>query len=504
MAQKRNQKTDNWLHPHPATIITNSLKQSILLFIPIIRAFSAIPEGFQAWFSFVWVDFLTLGGMVTIGFLRYLTTAYRIEVQGLSFRSGILFQRHGYIPFDKVSVMLCVRQFYFRPLRLCKIYLDTDAGKTGDADFTISVSQKRAKELTTYFRQTGIKFNLAERESDAHWWEVVLLSLISSSSLSGILFVSAAISGLGDPFGEDIERIVRLNFERFVKLANLLAINIPPIAAWIAYLLLITWGISFMVHVLRTMRFTARRQNNDLILQSGLLSRYDSLLKVSCLNRVELRQSLMTKLLHIQSVFVRCSGYGKRDNDLSVLLPACTEKRMRAQLKLLLPEITFQKRRIQPRLLYLMRFFALPIQLLAGITALAFLLFWLIPDWHDTIAFIAIASGLPVLWFLVVKCAAYRHTGIAETADSFTLCYTFGYGFYQTAVPKNKITRVQIHQSLFQKINGGCDLLVYTRSEGWNRIRVPNLPAKEVKELFAPYLLTQSAPASPEKGEKKQ
>ncbi len=489
MIQKRNRGTKGWLHPHPATIVTNSLKQSILLLIPIVRAFSMIPDGLEAWLSFVWVDILTLSGMAAIGILRYLTTAYRVEEQGISFRSGILLRKNGRIPFDKVSVMLCIRQFYFRPLRLCKIYIDTDAGKTGDADFAISISQRHAKELTARFRQLGARFDIAERKTSAHWWEVVLLSLISSSSLSGILFVSAAISGLSDPFGEDIERIIRLNFERFVKLASLLAIQIPPIAAWIAYLLLITWGVSFIVHVLRTMRFTARRQNDDLILQSGLLSRYDSLLKVNRLNRIELRQSMMTKLLHIQSVFVRCSGYGKRNNDLSVLLPACAEKRMRTQLKLLLPEVEFKKRSVKPKLLYLMRFFTLPILLLIGITALAFLLFWLIPNWHDTIQFIAIASGLPVLWLFAVKCVAYRHTGIAETADSFTLCYTFGYGFYQTVVPKNKITRVQIQQSIFQKINGGCDLLIYTRSEGWNRIRVPNLPAKEVKALLAPYLL---------------
>lgn len=321
-ARRKELSRPTWIHPHPAAILLYSFRQVLLLSIPIVRAVVSLPfGGMDSWDDYLWVDLLAVCGMFALGFLRYLTTGIRIERQGIAYRSGLLVHRQGYIPFAQISVLVCEQKFWFRPIGYCTVYLDTDAGRAQSADFSLNLSKRRAEKLIGQVQSVCRNPDAVKRVCRASWWEVLFLSFISSDSLSGILFLSAAISGLGDFVSTDFQAIIRANFEQFIRLVNLLAIRIPPIAAWIAYILMITWGISFLVHVMRNLHFTVSRQDEELYVSSGVLSVYRHYIQTSKINRIEIRQTLLTKLIGVQSVFVQSCGYGKIKNSLSVLLP---------------------------------------------------------------------------------------------------------------------------------------------------------------------------------------
>lgn len=480
----RTARTQTWVHPHPAAIILYSFKQVLLLLVPIVRALFSFQDGFAAWNDYMWVDLLAIFGMFGIGYMRYLATGYQVRRQGVCYKSGLLFHRRGYIPFREISVLICEKRLWFRPVRYCTVYLDTDAGGSGEADFTINLSYRQADALVKQVQSVCRNPQAVRRVCHASWWEVLFLSFLCSDSLSGILFLSAAISGLGDLVSMDIQALIRENFNQLIRLANLLAINIPPIAAWIAYIMMITWGASFLVHAVGNLRFTVSRQDDELCVHSGIFSHYDHVIKVSKINRIEIRQTLMTKLIGLQSVFVQCCGYGKISNNLSVLLPAGTTHNIEKRLAFLLPEYTFPEREIKPKKAYLGRFLNPPIWIIIGLTVLFTFLIWLLPGLASTLKFIGGASLLPAVWFLVVKIASYYHTGISRSGDHLTLRYTYGYRFLTTTVTAEKISRIQLNQSIFQKFTGGCDVLIYTRAEKHNHIRVPSMNKREAMELF--------------------
>ena len=167
-----------------------------------------------------------------------------------------------------------------------------------------------------------------------------------------------------------------------------------------------------------------------------------------------------------------------------MLLPAGTRNSTQQRLSFLLPEYAFPEREIKPKKAYLGRFLTPPIWIIIGVAVLFPFLVWLLPSLASTLKFIGGASMLPAVWFLIVKIASYCHTGISRSGDHLTLRYTFGYRFLTTTVKMEKISRIQINQSLFQKFTNGCDVLIYTRAEKHNHIRVPSMNKKEAMELF--------------------
>ncbi len=480
----RNNQSEKWVHPHPAAIILYSLRQALLLLIPIVRALFSFGEGFAAWNDYMWVDLLAVGMMFLFGFLRWLSIGYRLQGSGILHKSGLLIRKKGFIPFSEISVVVQKRLFWLRPIGYCSVYIDTEAGKSKNAEFTIDLRSQNANRLTEAIQSVCRDVSVVKRVCSASSLEVLFLSFLSSDSLSGILFLSAAISGLGDFVSVDVAGLIRQNFKHLYQWAGWVTGYIPPIAAWIAYILLISWTFSFLIHALRHLRFTVTRQDDTLQITNGILSRYLHTMKVSKIGRIEMRQTLITRLIGICTVFVQCCGYGKIEGSLAALLPGGSDLRAMQRLSFLLPEYTLSKRELKPKKRYLLRICNHPLLCMLGSVILLVTLPILFPILADTLLFMGFAILFPCIWYLLVKLCSYTHVGVGRVGDTYTFTYTYGFRFLTTMVQKDKITRIQINQTVFQKLGGGCDLLIYTRYEKRSRIRIPNLNQAEVEAFF--------------------
>lgn len=484
----RRRKSEGWMHPHPAAMVLYASRQILLLLIRVVHAlFSFLTGG--GFGKLLWLDLLALFGMWLLGFLRYLAAGYRIEREGIRFRNGILLRREGYLPFAKITVIAVEQPIWLKPLRYCLLRFDTDAGNSRETEFEISLTEAQAKELIRRYQVRYPQSGAVIRRMKAKWWEIAFLSLLCSDSYSGILYLSAAVSAVGDFFGGDLGAVLRENFRRLLVLSNLASRGIPRFAAWAAYLMLISWGISVMVHLLSTLRFSVVRQGSRLTLQNGWFRRYHHLIRTDAIHRIELRQNLLAKLWKMVSVFVCCSGYGKIGSKLPVLLPTGRCRRILPRLSLLLPEFAVTENSILPQKRYRRRFLFPPILLLTVTVGAFALVVWLFADWRETLLAFGIAVLLPEIWFLAARIAAFSHTGIGIQDKMLTLRYCKGFAFYTTVIPLDKITRIGTIQSPFQKRIGACDLMVNTRSEGKNRIRVANLPLDEVTVWLKDILL---------------
>ena len=91
---------------------------------------------------------------------------------------------------------------------------------------------------------------------------------------------------------------------------------------------------------------------------------------------------------------------------------------------------------------------------------------------------------IPIVWWLFVKIAAFFHVGIGIRGDVYTFRSTFAYAIYTTVVHKNKIARVEVRQSLFQKMANCSDVIIYTYNEKKHRLVVQNVSQDGVEEFL--------------------
>lgn len=469
---------------HPLFIVHAFSKYLLLLLLPLLRSLVLLRGSVIDWLEGAWFDLLVVGLIIGAGWLQWYCTRYSLQDRGVSVDSGIFIQRACFIPYKNLSSIATEEPFYLRPLRITRVRMETDGGSTARADVTLLLRRVQAEDIL----RAGAA-RLAEGENGPQGVRtyrpktlyIAILSLITSNTLTGVLFASTFISQTGKVLGEEFERLL---VDSITRLVQILAFNIPPAAAMAAAVLLGGWGIAFLITMVSHLRFRATREGRLLSIRAGIIAKKEYYLAVERINYILLRQNLFTKLCGFCSVLLNCTGYGKEKHELAVLLPAAGEKELRKTLRMILPEFKVSPRKYKPFLKVVTRFLIPPVSLILAIAALFLLLWLLFPSFFRTILFLGIMAEIPAVWWFFVKIAAYHHVGVGIKGDIYTFRATFGYAFLTMTLHKDKIAKAELRQSLFQKMSRCADLLVYTFSEQQQHVRIHNLRAEEAKEFM--------------------
>ncbi len=481
-------------HSHPINIFEHTSRFLILLLFPLLRAVGSIflsGGSLYAWLQGAWFDILTILLIVGLGFIAWFKYVFYTAEDGIYIKKGILLVKYRFISYRKLTVLSIEKPWYLIPFRAVRLRADTDGGIPTTPDFSITI---RKRDLDPLVQKANVPFvNYAEikRIYLPKNFYIAVLSFVASNSITGVLFMSTFISGAGKVLGEQFEDMM---MQQLTVLSELLAFGIPPAAASAAFVILGGWAVSFLLNVIRHLRFSVIRQGGSLHINSGLITRREYWLAVRRINLIELHQTLLTKLFGFYSAFIHCNGYGKGKDELSVLMPAAESAELSQNLELLLPEIPICKPKIRPQKRYLSRFLIPPLTWIGVVTALWLISFELFPYLREIILYIGVMAEIPCFWFLFVKIASYFHTGVGVSENAYTLCYSYAYRFKTIAVPKSRIVKLQIRRSLFQVMSGCCDLVFYTFSEGRKRHVVPNLNYEEARKMMDAFRFYRPAP----------
>lgn len=444
-----------YTHCHPIHILETTSRFWALLLLPVLRAlrtllFSGVD--LRAWLQGAWFDITTLCAILALGFVSWYRYVYCLDATCIRIRKGIFLVKYRTIPYDKLSVLSVERPWYLLPFGAVRISADTDGGLPTSPDFEITIRRRDAAALIDRCRSPFARAGDLKRIYLPKNIYIALLSLIASNSLTGVLFVSTLISGTGRVLGRQFETRI---MQQLTDLANFFAFGIPPAAAVLAFTVL-----------------------------GGLITRRQYIIAVRRINLIELRQSLLTKLFGFYSAFIHANGYGKKKDELSVLMPAGESGELSQNLLLLLPEIPVCPPQIRPHIRYLSRFLIPPLAWIGAVTTAWILGMQWFPLWSDVFLYIGLMAEGPCVWYLLVKLVSYFHTGVGVGDDVFTFRYTYGYRIKTVAVPRRRIIKVTIRRSLFQVMSGCCDLVILTYSEGRKRHVVPNLNFREAKAMM--------------------
>lgn len=473
-----------YLHCHPVNILEKTSPFLILLVLPVFRAINTLlfsGVNLYAWLQGAWIDITTLLSILGLGLLSWYRYVYYLDSEGIHIKKGIWIVKYRCIPYEKLSVLSIEHPFYLIPFRAVRVYADTDGGLPTVPDFAITIRKGEVPAFLERSRAPFLNFMEIRKVYLPKNFHIAVLSFVASNSLTGVLFAATLISGAGHVLGEQFENHI---MQQLTDLANLLAFGVPPLAALLAFVVLGGWALSFLRNLIRHLRFSITRQGGGIDVKSGVFTHREYLIAVRRINLIELRQTLLTKLFGFYAAFIHANGYGKRKDELSVLMPSGEGYELSQNLQLLLPEIPVCRPEIRPKLKYLSRFLIPPITWIAVTSGLWLLGARFLPELGELVFYFGFMAEIPCLWYLFVKLVSFRHTGVGLGENTYTLCYTYGFAIKTIAVPKQRIVKLTIRRSLFQVMSGCCDLVILTFSEGRKRHVVPNLNFEEAKRIM--------------------
>lgn len=467
---------------HPVNIIENISGYFWLLLLPLIRGLLAFRGGIWGWLSGVWFDLLVLGAIFGLAMLRWACVRYCCTEEGVAVAQGVLVHKRFSVPYREIATLSVSNHWFYRPFRVTRLHVDSNAGSAWKYDFSLTLSNSAAEEILSRATRTVIPDPQTGRKSyRSSGMYVALLAFVSSRTVAGVVFTAAVVAQVGRILGNEIETTL---LQGLTDVAKNLAFGIPPIAVFLALLIVLGWLISFGINLSRNYRFTVTRTGGGLQIHSGFFSKYRHLLNANKVNFVESTQSIFTKWFHIHSLFLHCAGYGKSNNELAVLFPAIKQDRVNEIVGNIVGGLQFTERTVYPSKRSAFRFFVLPLCMIALIAAATIIAGEWLPRFGDLIRFMGGMLELPMLWWVLARLISFFHTGVSRDSDVLTLRFSKRFGFHTVAVQRDHIVKLAVRQSLWQMMSGVCNVTVWLYSEGKKRYTIPALPLKETCGLF--------------------
>ena len=480
------------LRTHPVSAFLFLTRFLYLLLIPLLRGFTAfLSGGLIHWLSGAWLDLLILALMILLAHQKWYRMKYQVDNNAIFYTIGIFYHQRGSIPFARVSTFSVLQPFWLRPLRVVKLRVDTPAQGKGRADLEFYLHKAEAQRILYLYRSMDKdSTDLPLAEAKPRLYELLFLSLFTSNSILGILFFSTFISQFGQLFGSYLTDLLGQSFSmlagHFTPLMTVATIvfQIPPIATAIALVLLGGWVIAFTVNLLQVKNLHVRRFPNEILIQGGLLTKKTYSVALDKIAYVDMRQSLLTRTLRLHSVFLGAVGMEKERSDISAVIPFSAKRRCFEQLHALLPEYEPEPRQIKPNGGAIMKFILDPLWPCLLIPAATLLGSWWLPMWADFLKFAGWMLSLPAFWWLGVRLLDFFSSGVSRNGDCFTLRYSNLYYLHTVVFLFPKISLINIRQSIIQRMDGKCDVVVSTRGEVSKKHHMRNLGWDETTEMF--------------------
>ena len=478
------------LHPHPIAIVSYLSRALYLLVFPFARGlFLALRAGtLIAWAQGAWFDILVMLFIIGIAAIRWRLVEFWFDASGLYLKKGLFYSQTVFIPMRHICTLSAEYRLLLRPFRAVVLRADTPGGGTRHYDFELIVRKRDAEQALAVRLDTCAKPHRAKRVLYPHSLHIAALAAFLSNSFAGVVFAATALSRAGDIVGEKLQGKALTLLTQVSESLSSFTYGVPPLAAMLGLVVLLGWFIGFVRNLLRLTRFRIARSGALLTIHSGLVTRRVYSVSADKVFYLDIRQSVMTRLLRIYLVFIRCAGYGK-GGEASVLIPSATRRDLANTLDGLLPGIRPHARAVKPtrgawlRYLFpaLMNFAALFAGYGAAVT--------LLPAWRDIFRFALLAACFPLAWILAIKIVDYLTAGFSFEGGTLTLRYSRGFILHTVAVKPSHIAQIHIRQSVFQRKSGSCDLIIHTHSEGKRPDaphRVKSVPLNAVRQSLVP------------------
>lgn len=470
---------------HKIAILKYTTKNFWMLLIPLARGLIAVGFDLYNWVQGAYWDILVILLMFGFALIRWNYVKFDIREKEIFVAQGVIFKNEFSIPYSAVACASAKRSMWLRPIRAVTVALDSDShanlGKRGKADLELIV---KLTDYTKIYNNIPRKSTRAKIVYKASKSNLIFFSLVFSSALSGVIFIGTLFIQGSKIVGDRLEEQFMTAVSDVTNLMSRIIMGVTPAAVALTLIIALGWGTSFVSNLLRHINFRIQRRENDITVRNGFFSKWKYYVNISKVNCADLRQNLLMKICRVMSVHVSCTGYGKGKNEIPVFVPVTTEKRVMSTMRMMLPSFTLSNISLRPKRYYILPYIWAPL-LSAVLFPIAAALAWrFFPGWRGIIKFLLIMGEIPSVYLVIVKLAAKFTAGIGVGEDTVTLKYCTFSRFHTVIVPKSRIAYVKLTRTVFQRVNGTCDVWVYSRGERASRHRIRGIDAGEAEKLL--------------------
>lgn len=471
-------------HQHKIAILKYTTKNFWLLLIPLVRGLIAMNFDFHNWLQGAYLDILAILLMIGLAVFRWWNISYDIREEGIFVRNGLFVRNEYLLPYKITSCVSATRSMWLRPFRAVTVALDSDShsavNKRGGADVELILPLDACRVLYDEIPQESSSMKITYHASKGN---LILFSLVFSSTLSGVIFLGTLFIQGGRIVGNELEGMFLTAVSDVTEAVQTIIKGVTPFAVALTLVIAVGWGFSFVSNLLRHINFRIKRYGENIFVENGFFSKRKYYINYSRINYADLRQNLLMKICKVMSVHASCTGYGKEKNGIPVFVPITTRNRVLDSMRLILPKFTVNNISIKTQKSYIIAFLWVPAFLAAAFPLIGAVAEAVFPRWDSIIRFIVIMGEIPSIYLLIVKICAKFTTGIGFGDGMVTLKYCKLFQFHTVIVPRNKIVYVRLSQTIFQRFSKVCDVFVYTRGERASRHRIRGISLIEAEKF---------------------
>lgn len=455
---------------HPIAVLRYVSKNFWLLLIPLVRGLLALKFDFYNWLSGAYLDILVVLAIFGAAFFRWWNICFVITESGIDVSSGLFIREAMKIPFSSMTAVTMKKTFAMRPLRAVTLLIDTDSSSTvnkrEDPDLKLILKEKDVQCLLKFVDLENGSDEESRLRYKPNKRRMLFFSLAFSSALSGLIYFGTFLIQGGKLVGDELEERFLGAVSNVTKIAEKVIYGITPVTVAIIIVIGMGWLYSFVSNYLRHVNFEIAKGRNGIRIKSGFFSRWRYYIKSDRINYADLRQNLMMKAFNVMSVNICCSGYGKAKNEIPVFVPVTGKKSVAKVIGDFLPEFSSDDgERFDVRIGYVMKFLGPPTVLIFAIIIVFVGAVMIFPEWYSVILFAAVMGEIEALHLLMVNLAAFLSNSVEVCEKNIVVRYCKVFGFHNVIAPIDKISEIRISQNWFQKFNGSCNFILYTRGE---------------------------------------
>ncbi|MYL72131.1 PH domain-containing protein [Halobacillus litoralis] len=340
------------LHPISAVInFVKTLKDAALPLIIVLVLNGNIFSGEVDWIPLlIWIGVLIL--VLGAGIIRWLRFTYRMEEGELRIEYGLIFRKKRYIPIDRIQSLDFSEGIFHRPLNLVKVSIET-AGSTGNEKAEAELTAIRKEEADsleeaifqekkrrnarpdddfcdTEQAQTEIEESNREKVYAMSMKEIVMMAVTSGGA-------GVVISGVAVFFSQFMDLLPVGTI--YNEILDWIQIGVLVIAFTALVILLVAYGISIVMTILRYANFSVFIDEDDLIITRGWLEKKQMTIPLNRIQGIRMEENLIRQPLGYASVTLISAGGSvlKNDEHQLRLLPMIKKEDVGKVLKKVLP-----------------------------------------------------------------------------------------------------------------------------------------------------------------------
>lgn len=348
-----------WHRAHPAYIVTALVRNIRGLIIPI--GVLVLSRGFEGGLSSLITLGLTLVVMLIAGFfgaLDWWFFRYALTPENLLVHSGVISKQERTVPYQRIQTVDLEEAPLDRLLGVAKMRIETAATGSGESEVKI---QAIARDQAQTLRERLLRARQEARAGhvsapvDAEALEGVTVTgavaaageiirslstgrLLMAGATSGTIGPAAAIVGVALQFADDI--VPRSWWERVPwEDVESAATSVTVVASLLIIVAILAWLLAIGGTVLTFYGFELRREDDNLMVQYGLLDRRRTTIPIRRIQAIRIEEGMLRQPFGLATVRYESAGQAGRDEGGSgVLFPLMPKKDVTALLERACPD----------------------------------------------------------------------------------------------------------------------------------------------------------------------